>query len=46
MKKWLKRMANPYDYKIPLRSKYEDIEVVTPESFKRNYYMGIVKIEK
>ncbi len=44
--KMVEKDTNPYDYKIPLRSYYDDIEVVTPASFTRNYYMGIVKIKK
>ncbi len=46
IEKMIEKDAKPEDYKIPLRTKYDEIEIISPPSLTRNYYMGIVKIEK
>lgn len=44
-KKIREKSANPKEYRIPLKSEYKNIEIVSRSSFLRKYYIGIVKAQ-
>lgn len=44
-KKIREKNANPKEYRIPMKSEYKNIEIVSRSSFLRKYYIGIVKAQ-
>jgi len=44
-KKVKEKNANPIDYRIPLKSEYKNLEIVSRSTFFRKYYTAIVKIQ-
>ncbi|MEM0078425.1 MAG: hypothetical protein QW754_04825 [Thermoplasmata archaeon] len=44
-KKMKEKNANPRDYRIPLKSEYKNLEIVSRSNFMRKYYNGIIKIQ-